>query len=320
MYFTKENNFFHGIMFHHFHDEKIHLKSQGSISKDDLQKLIKFIGRKNILDANIFYKNLKNKKLKSNQVCFTFDDGIKSQIDIALPVLEEFKIKSFFFIYTSFFDGNFDNLEIFRFFRAIYYQNINSFYKEFNKYVNHDLDKFFKLQNQEIEYKKKHQPFYSIEDIKFRLIRDKLLAKKDYEEIMLNMMKDKEFNPKDVYANLFFSKDDIKKLDSLGHEVGLHSHEHHTLIEELSYDEQKNQYEKCKSIISKILDKPLNSIKTMSHPCGSYNEETLRILKDLGVDLGFKNIMKIEKGMKTINNSNLEIARINHALVMKMIK
>lgn len=46
MYFNKKNNFFHGIMFHHFHDDKLHTRSQGSISRDDLYKMIKFIGKK----------------------------------------------------------------------------------------------------------------------------------------------------------------------------------------------------------------------------------------------------------------------------------
>ena len=32
-------------MFHHFHDDKIHKSGQGSISKDDFVKIIKFIGR-----------------------------------------------------------------------------------------------------------------------------------------------------------------------------------------------------------------------------------------------------------------------------------
>ena len=44
MYFNKDNNFFHGIMFHHFHDGDIHKKSQGSIDKDDFYKMINFIG------------------------------------------------------------------------------------------------------------------------------------------------------------------------------------------------------------------------------------------------------------------------------------
>ena len=43
MYHNRTNMFFHGIMFHHFHDGKFHKKSQGSISKDDFYKIIKFI-------------------------------------------------------------------------------------------------------------------------------------------------------------------------------------------------------------------------------------------------------------------------------------
>lgn len=57
----------------------------------------------------------------------------------------------------------------------------------------------------------------------------------------------------------------------------------------------------------------------MSHPCGSYNKITLEILSKLGIELGFKQIMKVEpeKGMKKINNSYLEIARQNHSELIK---
>ena len=73
------------------------------------------------------------------------------------------------------------------------------------------------------------------------------------------------------------------------------------------------------SSISSVLDKAKNKIKYMSHPCGSYNEDTLQILKELGIELGFKQIMTIEpeKGMKKINNSFLEIARQDHADIYK---
>ena len=57
----------------------------------------------------------------------------------------------------------------------------------------------------------------------------------------------------------------------------------------------------------------------MAHPCGSYNNDTLEILKELGVELGFKQIMTIEpeKGIKKLNNSFLEIARQDHARIYK---
>ena len=314
MYFNKDNNFFHGIMFHHFHDEEIHKKSQGSISREDFYKIIKFIGRNNILDADIFFEKFKNNKLKANEVCLTFDDGIKSQVDVALPILEEFEIKSLFFVYTSIFEGKPDNLEVFRYFRTNFFNHIDDFYNNFYKVLDKDLRDFFKNNNEKINSTKIKFPHYSINDIQFRLVRDVFLNKSQYEESMFLMMREKKFNYKDFYPRLFFDKYDLKKLDNLGHLVGLHSHNHPTLLENLNYDEQKYEYENCLSSISNILDKQKNEIKYMSHPCGSYNVDTLKILNDLGIELGFKQIMTIEseKGMKKINNSNLEIARQDH--------
>ena len=319
MYSNKNNNFFHGIMFHHFHDDGIYTKNQGSIDKDDFYKMINFIGRNNILDADIFFEKFKNNKLKEKEVCLTFDDGIKCQIDVALPILEELKIKSFFFVYTSMFEGKPDNLEIFRYFRTNYFNNVDEFYNSFYQVLDKDLKTFFEDNNDKIKATKIKFPHYSIEDIKFRLVRDIFLTKSQYEETMLLMFKEKQFNYKDFFKKLFFQKDDLKTLDSLGHLVGLHSHNHPTLLEKLNYDEQKDEYEKCLSSISNILDKPKNEIKYMSHPCGSYNKDTFEILKELGIELGFKQIMTIEpeKGMKKINNSFLEIARQDHAEIYK---
>ena len=319
MYFNQNNNFFHGITFHHFHDDGIHTKSQGSIDKDDFYKMINFIGKNNILDAEIFFEKFKNKKLKETDICITFDDSLKCQIDIALPVLEELKIKSFFFVYTSIFEQKPDNLEIFRYFRVNYFKDINEFYKSFYKVLDKDLKKFFDENYDNISSTKDKFPFYSIEDIKFRLVRDNFLNKTKYKEIMFLMIKEKNFNYKEMYKKLFFQKEDLKKIDNLGHLVGLHSHNHPTLLEKLNYDGQKNEYEKCLSSISNILDKPKNEIKYMSHPCGSYNNDTLEILKELGVELGFKHTMTIEKekGMKKLNNSFLEIARQDHAQIYK---
>ena len=306
-------------MFHHFHDNGIHTKGQGSIDQNEFKKMINFIGRNNILDADIFFEKLRNNKLKNNEVCLTFDDAIKCQIDIALPVLEELKIKSFFFVYTSIFEGKPDNLEIFRYFRMNYFDNIDNFYKEFYKFLDKDLKIFFENNKNIIKQTKIKLPIFSIEDIKFRLVRDIFLTKDKYEEIMFKMFKEKRFDFKRLIKKLFFQKDDLNNLNSLGHLIGLHSHNHPTLIENLTYEVQKEEYKKCLSTISNILDKPKNEIRYMSHPCGSYNLDTLQILKELGIELGFQQIMSIEpeKRMKKINNSFLEIAREDHSNIYK---
>ena len=132
-------------MFHHFYDDGIHTKGQGSISKDDFYKLINFIGRKNICDADVFFEKFKENKLKENEVCLTFDDAIKCQIDVALPVLEDLKIKSFFFVPTSIFEDKPDNLEIFRYFRMNYFNSVDEFYINFYKVLNKDLKGLFSI-------------------------------------------------------------------------------------------------------------------------------------------------------------------------------
>ena len=319
MYFNKNNNFYHGIMFHHFHDDGIHTKIQGSIDKDDFYRIINFIGRNNILDADVFFEKYMNNKLKENEVCLTFDDAIKCQIDIALPILEDLKIKSFFFVYTSVFEGNPDNLEVFRYFRNNYFNGIDEFYENFYKVLDTDLKSFFEKNSNKIKETKIKFPFYTTEDIKFRLVRDIFLTKSQYEENTFSLIKEKQLNYKDFYQKIFFQKSDLQTLNNLGHLIGLHTHTHPTLLEKLNYDEQKNEYEKNLSSISSILDKPKNEIKCMSHPCGSYNNDTLEILKELGILLGFKQIMTIEseKGMKKINNSFLEIAREDHSTIFK---
>ena len=87
-------------------------------------------------------------------------------------------------------------------------------------------------------------------------------------------------------------------------------------------EEQQEEYTKCANILSKILNKNFKDFKCMSHPCGSYNSETLEILRSLGIELGFKEVMDIEKerGMTKVNNSDLEIARRDHAVIIREMR
>jgi peptidoglycan/xylan/chitin deacetylase (PgdA/CDA1 family) len=325
MYFSNKNNFFHGIMFHHFHDNQIHKKSQGSIDKDDLYNLIKYIGRKNILDAEDFYLRFEEKKLKNNHVCFTFDDGIKSQFDIALPVLEDVKIKSFFFVTSANLVDAPPLLEPSRYFRTFYFNKVEEFYELFyevlvNLYT-YNIDNFFSKNEKIINERKKAIPIYSIEDIKFRLVRDHLLKNNEYDIIMLQMFKDKKFNFNLIKKNLLLGDVNLETMKKLGHIIGLHSHTHPTFLENLSYDDQFSEYEKNISTLANVLKIKKNELKFMSHPCGSYNKNTLKILNSFGIKFGFRAKMTVNtnQGMKKINNSPLEIAREDHAIIIKMM-
>jgi hypothetical protein len=75
--YSKDNPYYHGVMFHHIHDGKKYQKSQGSISTKQFEKTLKYIGIENILTPDDFLKKYNLKKLKKNEVCLTFQSIIK---------------------------------------------------------------------------------------------------------------------------------------------------------------------------------------------------------------------------------------------------
>ena len=323
MYFNSNNNHLHGIMFHHFHDGKKHLKGQGSISKKEFISLIKFIGRDNILNADDFFLRLKQNKLKEKKVCFTFDDSLKCQLDIALPVMEDFNIKAFFFVYTNIYESNPCLLEAYRYFRMNYYSNVNDFYNDFYKHVQNnfpkkDLNKYFKLNRNNILREKKKYQVHTLKDIEFRYIRTFFLNEKTYKKIMIEMFSKNDFNYKKEIKKLFFSKKDLLKLYKSSHFIGLHSHSHPTKIENLSHSRQIKEYKNNKNALGKIIGS--DKILSMSHPHGSYNPKILKELKNLNIEIGFDNGMKNKYKNCKANNSNLEISREDHSMIMRRIK
>ena len=119
-----------GIMFHHFHD-KNHIKSQGSISSRKFEDILINLKKKyNLISANIFFEKLIKNTIKDNDVCLTFDDGLKCQYEIAFPIMKRHNLTAFFFIYSQIFK-KIPKLEIYRDFRFRCYKNLREFYKSF---------------------------------------------------------------------------------------------------------------------------------------------------------------------------------------------
>tara|TARA_B100000795_G_scaffold266817_1_gene250616 strand:- start:859 stop:1779 length:921 start_codon:yes stop_codon:yes gene_type:complete len=304
-------------MFHNFHDSKKHKCGQGSISKKQFLEIINFIGKKNILNADDFLDKFRNKTLKKNQVCLTFDDGSLSQFDVAIPILKKLNIKAFFFLYSSMFTSKPDFLEIYRYFRINFFKNVDEFYNKFYEYVDFKYINFLNKNKKIIINKKKTYPHYSISDIKFRLVRDKFITRIQYKNIMFKLFKEKKFVPKKYFDNLFMNKEHLIKIFRAGHQIGLHSHSHPTVIKELSYKNQFKEYKKNSSMFLKILNCSKDTFKTMAHPCGSFNADTKKVLNKLNVNIGFIAKMYLK------NKSNIpkyEIPRQDHADIMDMIK
>ena len=166
--------------------------------KKIIHQLIRHVEKKNIISPNEFIKKIDKKKLNFNDLCLTFDDALKSQIKIALPVLEKLNIKAFFFIYTDIYNNKNNLMETIRDFIQTKFENFNEFYEFFfqNLNFNYDSNKvlnFLKKRNSKIKKMKLMYNFYSINEIKYRIIRDYFFKNLDFNFFMMNLFDKKRY-------------------------------------------------------------------------------------------------------------------------------
>jgi len=297
-------------MFHHFHDD-FHLPSQGSLSASDFDLMISWLSdRYDILDAQQYIDRFLSQTLKNTDICLSFDDALKCQYDIALPVLRKNNIHAFFFVYSSAFSDNPDFLEIFRYFRNNQFDNVDEFYNSFFGHLIHKDENEYLIQQQQyssLDYLSSF-PMYSENDKWFRYLRDQYLGHEKYTNLMLELISEKNFDINEVKKKLWLREDELLKIHESGHVVGLHSYSHPTEMSKLTLEQQMKEYKKNFTHLSKVLK--TSEITSMSHPCGDYNLDTLSLLKGMGIQIGFRSNM----GVKKIK-SPLEIPREDHANV-----
>ena len=303
---SKEKNFPHGVMFHHFHNDD-HPKSQGSLSSSEFEKKIIYFQKfRNLLNAREFESKLNHNTLEAEDICLTFDDVLLSQIDIAVPILEKFQVKAYFFIYSSPFFGEPNLLEIYRHFRSTKFDSVEIFYKEFFATAkNHRTKKFETgLRVFEAEGYLHAWNFYSTEDRFFRFLRDIIFESEEYAEIMQQLFNRFEYSPESNLKNLYMSESDLKALHDYGHVIGLHSYSHPTRIDLLAQPIQEEEYRKNIEHLNRL---KIDPVIAMSHPCGVYSSQTLKILKSLKIRIGFRSGFDITK-----IKSSLEVPRVDH--------
>tara|TARA_Y100000816_G_scaffold84318_2_gene57897 strand:+ start:22340 stop:23296 length:957 start_codon:yes stop_codon:yes gene_type:complete len=313
-YFDNENRLMpHGIMFHHFHHENERPYAQGSITSPEFEKIINYIGLENILPAKIWFEKAMNNTLSKKQVCLTFDDSLKCQIDIAYPILKKLKIGAFWFVFSSVFKGEASQLEVYRYFYNMYFPNFNAFYLVFKKYFIQSEIGYLYDENYDLFIKSKYLvefEFYHEEEREFRFFRDRVLNRKDFENIMDKIIIDYEVDVSSISKNLWMDNKDLTTLNSNDQVIGLHSYNHPTNMGQLEVERQQKEYRDNKEHILSVIDKaPL----TVSHPCGSYNKSTLKVLDKLGVKIGFRS------NFQKLNHNTMEFPRVDHSNIIREI-
>ena len=294
---------------------------QGSISLEDLEELLQFVGVQRFLTPMQWLEKLENDRLGPQDLCLTFDDGLLSQFEIALPLLEEYRLNAFWFIYSGVFEEQIQlgKLEIYRAFRCKYFPTVDDFYTVFIRRV---FDTGFGEKTSEVLTEARiHEflsayPIYSVNDVKFRFVRDLVLGRQEYERIMDDLIHGYGANLHDLAKGLWMSDEQLKYLTEQGHVVGLHSYSHPTALAELPYTDQQEEYQMNYQHILRVCGRPPVAV---AHPTNSYSQETIEILSDLGICCGFRSNMAATNVMGERSPNRYEMAREDHANIQRMV-
>lgn len=301
-------------MFHHFHGSG-HAVGQGSITAEEFDEMIEFIGPEQILSAQDWLNKAQRGVLDPGDICLTFDDSLRCQYDIAVPVLQARGLTAFWFVYSSVFEGNLEMLEIYRYYRSVEFENVDEFYKEFDIEIeDSEYNTIVKggLEGFDCNEYLNEFPIYTASDRRFRFIRDRILGPTVYHEVMERMVERAGYDYEEFRSKLWMDDACLRQLQQLGHIVGLHSYHHPTDLAALSVVDQVEEYEKNHTHLEAALG---NAPTTMSHPCNSYSAATLEILKSLGIKLGFR------ANMRAVSpRSHLEYPREDHANILKQMR
>lgn len=298
----------HGLMFHHFHGGNIPI-SEGSLSAGQFRDILVYIGLERIWRADEWLKGAMEGTLPDDAVCVTFDDGLYSQIEIAWPVLRELNLTAFWFPHTIALSGTCDQLELYRYIRNYCFEDISEFYclfetlarKRWQQVIESGLARF-----SHEEYFKECS-FFSAADKRFRYLRDEVLGTIHYAMIMEQLRDMVGVVPEMVAAELFIRREDWQALIQDQNVIGMHSHTHPTRLAELPLREQEWEYA-CNNSV--LMDKLQYRPDSVAHPCGSFTETTLGILRSMGIKIGFS------ANMCRPGGRDLEYPRQNHANIL----
>jgi peptidoglycan/xylan/chitin deacetylase (PgdA/CDA1 family) len=300
-------------MFHHFHDDR-HPAGQGTLGADDLAEMLRFLGPEQFLPAREWLTRALAGTLAEHDRCLTFDDNLRCQYDVALPVLRDFGLTAFWFVPTATLRGDLSRLDLYRAFRTKCFDGIDRFYEAFF----HTLATSDYAELAERVLRGFHPsaylaefPFYSEADRRFRYVRDEVLGPQRYQSLMDALIGSMGIELRELARDLWMQPDHLRRLHADGHVIGLHTHTHPTRLADLPRQEQLREYRDNAMCLMELLAEPA---LTVAHPCNSYNDETLAVLRRLGVKLGFR------ANLKLAEYSDLEYAREDQANIFRMMR
>ncbi len=255
----------YNYLFHRVHPQRDSLWDP--MNPKLFKKCIKHIQNKNdivlIEDYIMHPENYKGQKIAT----VMFDDGYKDNIEYAVPILDEAKVKASFYIVTDSIDNN---KPTWTHILEHLFQNTSKSKLEldFSFLPNNLRSGQFSSNNNRLEFAKKLIPFL------------KTINHEDREDVLSSIQNC--FNDVEL-PKIMMNWDDIRSLKDNGHYIGSHTVNHPMLGTMNNLEKQKYELEQSAKRIKEELG---YFPKTISYPVGSYNETTIKLSKETGYEIG----------------------------------
>ena len=236
-------------------------------------------------------------KSEQNYILITFDDGLKEQYDVALPILTELNIPAIFFINTI----NHIERKVSLVHKIHLVRSVVSTIVLYEKLV------YFTGENLSLPAVKKAHEFYRFDNdlsAEFKYFLNVLL---DYntQEKFINGIFTQHFNESDVLENLYMNTNEIQELIKMGF-IGSHSHTHLPLGL-FNLETIRHELTISKSYLESLGNA---TIAFISYPYGTkeaVNGAVAKIAKEVGYEFGFTT----KVGINTIESNLLLLNRFD---------
>ncbi|WP_335942070.1 polysaccharide deacetylase family protein [Fusobacterium polymorphum] len=307
------------VMYHYVRDLKnSRYPNIKGLDIEKFKKQIKFFKENynfvRIEDLIEYYKNPKEKELPEKAILLTFDDGYKDHYTYVLPVLLENNIQGSFYIPTKCFqDKKVLDVNKIHFILESCIGKEERILKEIEEYleknkdsrISHSYNDYFKEYAVDSRFDKKEIIFIK------RMLQ--VVLPEDYREKLVDILfkkyvctlGDKIISERAFWEELYLTPEQIRMMEKLGMHIGFHSH-NHVWLNSLSKEEQEFQ---IKSSINYFKEIGVKTEKmTISYPYGGYNKETIKLMEEYKIPLGFTT--EVRK-INLENDSFLELPRMD---------
>lgn len=286
--------------YHYIGPENRYLQGIYPVSSERLENQIKEVMRyfTPISQQQLIAATEAGGGIPENSCLITFDDGLRSQFDVALPILKRMKVPAVFFVSSlPYVENRTCLVHKIHFLRAtlspeIFLEELeNTLQTVFNK----SLTMLLTIENENIAREKYR--YDTPLEAKVKYFLNNILDDKEKDEVISIIFHKYVPNEEDFIREFYMQPEHLKELRALGY-LGLHSFDH-VAFSRLSLPEIREQLARNKEHLESIAGSiPVESV---SYPYGSkydINSKVVEICQELGIKVGFTKERAINASLK----------------------